>query len=183
MQRFTISIIFGLVLGLSPVTALELYGQTSVSSSKHPIYINHVYNFRVTVPPGVTYTRTLPPNPDHGIGIEMHDQTKLWVDASYTESSSIEEEISKESADCKVEQQQSISLGSMPAVQVNFSCTASSNEKAYEEKLVLLVHRSEHRSPVCYEIGMRATDGMISARADNLFNKLIVTFSFLNKSM
>jgi hypothetical protein len=178
MRRFSLRVAFGVLLTVGLMTEFEAHGQTSVDSSKHAIYSNHVYDFQVAVPPGVTYTRTLPPNPDHGIGVESSDHNKLWVDASYTESSSTDEEASKQSADCNVEQQQMTSLGGMPALLIHFSCAASSAEKAYEEKLVLLVHRAEHRAPVCYEIGIRATERKISSRADELFEKLVASSSF-----
>jgi len=165
------------MLGTGLLAALAAYGQTSLNSSANPVYANHVYGFQVTLPPGVTYTRTLPPNPDHGIGIALPDRTKVWVDASYTDSSSTEEEAGKQAADCRVEQKKETSLGSLSALLIRFSRHASADERAYEGQFVLSVYRSDHRAPVCYQIGIRATNGRISAQADDLFWKLVAGFS------
>ena len=36
-----------------------------LSSSKHPLYVNRAYEYQVSLPRGVTYERSQPPNPDH----------------------------------------------------------------------------------------------------------------------
>jgi hypothetical protein len=177
MRQILIRVIFGAVLGVGLLTAFAAYGQTSLSSSKYPTYVNRSYDFQVVLPPGLTYTHTVPPSPDHGIGIDLNDQTKIWLDASYTDSSTTDEEAGTVSADCKVKQRRRALLGSMPALVIRFSCAANGTEKPYEEQLILSIHRSAHRAPICYEIGIRATNARISAQAEDLFTKLVAGFS------
>jgi len=103
----------------------------------------------------VTYTRTLPPNPDHGFGVILKSQAKLWVDSSYTDSSSTEEEADRQSAGCRVEERREAKLGSRAALVIYLSCPGNAYGEAYEEILVLTVYRERSRSPVDYQIGMR----------------------------
>jgi hypothetical protein len=131
----------------------------------------------VKLPPGVTYTRTLPPNPDHGFGIGLLGQGKLWVDASYTDSSSTTEEAKVQSAGCHIEEKRAAKLGNRPAVALRFSCPASADGAGYTELLVLTVYREGDRSPVDYQIGMRADARGLSQNKE-LFEKIVAGFNF-----
>src|SRR5262245_11521111 len=98
------------------------WAQSTVSSSKQPFYRNHAYGYVLKLPPGVRYTKTVPPNPDHGVGISLEQNVELWVDASYTDSSSTEEEANLQTGGCKLVQQRQAKLGRQDALEVRFSC-------------------------------------------------------------
>ena len=164
-------------IGTAVLSLCLAYGQNTVSSSTHPLYRNRAFDFDVAVPPGVIYTRTLPPNPDHGLGITLKNRTKLWVDASYTDSSSTEQEAEKQIAGCRVEDKRPTTLGRMPAVLMRFSCAATPYDAAYSEELVLSVYQSQNRSPVCYQVGVRKDGGGTTSQEDDLFKKLVAGFS------
>ncbi|HXE62195.1 MAG TPA: hypothetical protein VN519_01570 [Bryobacteraceae bacterium] len=156
------------------------YSETAVSSSAHPLYRNRVYGFSVAIPPGVTYTRTQPPNPDHGLGITLKDQAKLWVDASSTESSSTGEEAEKQTVGCRVEEKKPAKLGRLSAVLVRFSCDATRYDPAYSEQLILSVDQGKDRAPTCFQIGVRRDGGRTTPQEDELFRKLVAGFSISN---
>ena len=131
---------------------------------------------RLRFPFGAAYTRTMPPNPDHGLSITMNDQTRLWVDVSYTDSSSSEEEARKQIAGCRVEENRSTMLGRMPAILVRFSCGDNEDVSAYREQLVLSVRLGKNRSPICYQIGMKTNGATSTRQADELFKELVAGF-------
>jgi hypothetical protein len=175
MRRLVLVTVTAMCLGTFPSS--NAVAQVSLKSSDQPLYENHAYGFRVKLPPGVTYTRTLPPNPDHGFGVSLLDRGKLWVDASYTDSSSTDEEAKTQSAVCRVEETRPTGLGSRPAVALRFSCPASADGEAYWELLVLTVYQEGNRSRVDYQIGMR-TDVRGLSQNRELFDKLVTGFSF-----
>jgi hypothetical protein len=161
-------VLFGAVIGARP--------QGSIESSVQPVYTNQVYDFEVRVPPGFLYNRTIPPNPDHGFAIDLRDQTTVWVDASYTESSSTDEEVKRLTSGCRIEKRQPQMLGTMPALLIHFSCPARPSAAAYREHLVVSVHNQAHRAPIRFEIGVMAKGKRIGASEDDLLMKLVAGF-------
>lgn len=142
-------------------------------------YINKVYSFKSEVPATIAFSRTHPPSPDHGIGIDLDAKTHLWVTADYTESTLPEVESDRQTAGCRVARRGSTRLGGKPARQMWFSCPASSGEKAYRERLVLAVVRWPGRAPICFQIGVRASGANVSRKADVLFDRLVAGFRIL----
>jgi hypothetical protein len=179
MRRFVLSVIRNAAFGIWMVAPYLAYSQTSIASSARPLYVNRAYDFSVFVPPGVTYTRTLPPNPDHGLGITLRGQTKLWVDASYTDASSSDEEARKEAEGCRIQERRLETLGGMSAISLGFWCDATAYGGAYEERLVLSVHRGKDRSPICYQVGMRTGARRTTSQENDFFRKLVAGFKFL----
>lgn len=177
MRRLLLVILIASSLGILSLPSMIAMAQSAVKSSEQPLYQNQPYGFRVKLPPGLTYTRTLPPNPDHGFGIELVGRGKLWVDASYTDSSSTSEEAKIQSAGCHTEETRATKLGNRPAMALRFSCPPSADGAGYIELLVLTVHREGDRSPVDYQIGMRADARSLSQNKE-LFEKIITGFSF-----
>jgi len=155
--------------------------QTAVSSSTEPVYRNGPYGYLLRLPPGVTYSRSVPPNPNHGIGLSLGDNKRLWVDASYTDSASTGDEAKLQTAGCQLEDRKSSPLGGHPAVVIRFSCPASPSGGSYYEVLILAVLRVGNRSPVDYQIGMRAGNRAALSRNMALFDKIVAGFS-LEKS-
>ncbi len=175
MQRFFLIAVSGVFLGVCSQSVLDANAQATLESSAHPLYENRAYGFRVRLPRGVTYTRTVPPSPDHGIGITLQEQGRLWVDASYTDSLSTDDEATILSAGCRVQKRQPSMLGNQPALVLRFSCPA--NGRAYEELLVLTVHKQGDRSLADYQIGLRTdASGMLKNR--RLFDEIVAGFSF-----
>jgi hypothetical protein len=181
MRCFLMKILVGSVLSICMQVLIGAYGQISLSSSTHPLYINRVYDFKVSLPTNVIYTRTQPPNPDHGFAIVLPGLTQLYVDASYTESSSTEEEIKWMIKGCQLKEKQSTTLGGIPAVQMFFSCDATATNKSYEKRVVLSTRKRNHRSPICYKIEMRTYDKKAATYEEELFMKLVTGFSFIGK--
>lgn len=175
MRRHVVTRTCG-AIGVVTLTVWVGHAQTTLSSSSHPIYRNHVYNFEVTVPSGVTYTRTMPPNPDHGLGITLDNRAQLWVDASLVDSSSTEEQAKNLTAGCRVEEKRSATLGKMPAIMMRFSCDANADASGYIEQVVLSVSLRKNRSPICYQVGIRTNAAAISAQEDKLFGELVAGF-------
>jgi hypothetical protein len=165
------------MLGVAMLTTDAAHAQT-LSSSTHPIYRNRVYDFEVSVPPGVTYERTTPPAPDHGLLVTLNNQTQLWVDASYADSSSTEKEANRYIAGCRVEDKRSTLLGRLPAIMLRFSCDANAYSGAYREQLVLSVRLKKGRSPIRYQIVLRTNGATITPQEDELFRKLAAGFRF-----
>jgi hypothetical protein len=178
MQRYLLTIVIAMCLGVFWLSSSHAAAQANVKSSDQPLYKNHVYGFRVKLPSGVTYTRTLPPNPDHGFGIKLKAQGKLWADASYTDSSSTKQEAKMQSSGCNVEQRQPIKLDNRPAIALRFSCPAGADGDAYEELLVLTVYREGDRSPVDYQIGMRTSVPETLSQNREFFDKIVAGFRF-----
>ncbi len=160
------------------LSACMALAQTSLNSSVEPIYRNHVHGYAVELPRNLIYTRTVPPNPDHGFGVLLDGDTKLWVDASYTESSSTKEEANTQSSGCRIKDRRPSKLGSRAALSLRFSCPANAYGAAYEEILVLTVFREVDRSPVSYQVGMRASTPAVLSKNMALFHDIVAGFQF-----
>ena len=178
MRHVILSAVTRLMIGLGALAVLVASGPMRVSSSSHPRYVNYSYGFEVTLPAGLTYLRTSPPNPDHGIDVALHEGNDVWVDATYTDAASTDEEARMHSPRCKLELWQEASLGGLPARLTQISCPAEYGEKAYQERSVLTVYANEDRGPARYAVAARATEGKISARAAELLNALVGSFRF-----
>lgn len=178
VRRAILSVVIRLTIGLGALAALAGSGPTRVSSSAHPRYVNYSYGYEVTLPASVTYLRTMPPNPDHGIDVALHDRNDVWVDASYTDAESTDEEARMHSPRCKLELWQEASLGGLPARLTQIWCPAEYSEKAYQERSVLTVYANEDRGTASYRVAARATEGKISTRAAELFDALVASFRF-----
>jgi len=173
---------FRSLFGIAYLTSAVICSQTVFDSSTHPQYKNRVYEFEVELPPHLKYERTMPPNPDHGIGIDLSDSTKLWVDASYTDSSTAEEDMKTLTAGGQVTENKPALLGGKPAILAAFSCAADAYDKAYQERLVLSVRRKPNRSRTCFQIGIRTYIGSITAQENELFEKLIQGFRYTDNN-
>lgn len=64
-------------------------------------------------------------------------------------------------------------------MQLWFSCPASSGERAYRERLILTVVHWPGRAPICFQIGVRASQANVSHKADVLFDRLVAGFRIL----
>lgn len=178
MWRLLLTALGAALLGMCVTCSYAAPAQNSLDSSSHPLYTNRAYGFKVVLPPGLSYTRTVPPNPDHGLGIQI-DHTKFWVDASYTDSSSTEEEAKRRSQGCRIEEKRSALLGNRPGIAMRLSCGANAYTGAYEESLVLVVYKGKDRSPVDYQIGVRTDGPRITSQDERTLGKLEAGFSFL----
>lgn len=98
------------------------------------------------------------------------------MDASYTDSSSIGDEANTQTRGCRVDDQRASKLGNRTALTIRFSCPANAYGEAYEEVLVLTVQRQGNRSPVDYQIGMRAKTPEALSQNMALFGKLVTGF-------
>lgn len=174
MRRFLLAVVVSTLLSpASPQSAIELH------SSAHPVYRNRAYGYEVKLPPGLTFTRTSPPNPDHGIGIVAPDGRKLWVDASYTDASSTGEEADNLSKGCEVKQRDPATLGGESGIALRFYCAGNAYGEAYSEFLVLVVHSEGDRSAADYQIGVRANGDADSLAQIAVVRKLAAGFSFV----
>jgi hypothetical protein len=133
----------------------------------------------VKLPPNLRFTRTSPPNPDHGIGIVASSGEKLWIDASYTDASATNEEADNLSKGCAVKQRQPITLGGEPGIALAFSCPATESDEPYSEFLILAVRAVGDRSPADYQIGVRAKRDADLSNGTSIVRKLAAGFSFL----
>lgn len=173
MRRYILIIV--IMVGCSFVIA---GAKSAVESSSQAVYENHAYGYRVRLPPGVKYTHTAPPNPDHGLGMDLQGRGRLWVDASYTDSASTDEEVSLQTSGCHVEDRHATKLGGQPAIALRLSCPASSGSGAYQELLVLTVYREGDRSTVDYQVGLRVPDAEKFTEHRALFDKVLSGFQF-----
>jgi hypothetical protein len=152
--------------------------QASVNSSDRPIYHNFPYGYVVKLPPDITYTLTVPPNPNRGIGVDQQGANKLWVDASYTDSFSNDDESALVTTGCHLDTKRITTLGRQAALALRFACPATANEGAYTELLTFTVYSQGDRSPADYQVGLRVYGTGIPAKKKALFDTLVAGFSF-----
>lgn len=110
--------------------------QVSSSSNSEPLYTSRSFGFQVSLPPEVTYGKTVPPNPDHGFNVLLGENSTLWVDASYTDAGSTRREASVRARGCFVRSLEQAHLAERPALKERFSCPANMYGSGYEEVLV-----------------------------------------------
>lgn len=132
----------------------------------------------MALPSGVTYSKSVAPNPDHGIGIALENGAMLWVDASYTDTESTEAAVSAATRGCKIEHRRQILLGGRTAELVHFFCQGDRNAQGYYEGLVLTRFGNADRSPADYEVGLRAPSREMLSRYGPLFEKVVSGFKF-----
>ena len=159
--------------------ASDVWAQISVKSTDHPVYDNRPYGYTVTVRRNRTYTRTSPPNPDHGFGIDLRSGNKLWVDASYTDSSSNKEEAAVITTGCRIDDKHTARLGGRIALSLRFVCPASADQQAYTEVITLVVHRQGDRSRANYQVGLRVYGEDVPTMEQALFDKVVDGFRFV----
>lgn len=161
-----------LLVALSAASA-----QVTISSTAQPTYRNRAYAYQVKLPPGVSYTRTSAPNPDHGFSVPLKEGAVLWVDATYTDFSSTGEEANSQSAGCEVHDRRQSRLGDREAVRIRFSCPANAYGPAYEEVLVVSLLRIGDRALTSYKVAMR---GKVLDSSDDmkLFDAIVAGFTF-----
>ena len=176
MWRFSVAGQLVLLGGVFTFAACDARAQVAFRSSALPVYNNRVYTFRVKIPPGVTYSRTEPPAPDHGFSVKRTGTKKLWVDASYSDTASTADALRTETEGCLMDEQQPARLGAALATFVHFHCPANGYHEAYEERLVLTVRSGPGRAPICYQIGLRTASQASDSLDVDLFKKLIVGF-------
>jgi len=179
MRHYFFVTVIAMLFAVFGLFSCNAAAQASIKSSDQPLYENHAYGFKVKLPPDVTYTWTVPPNPDHGFGLALQGRGELWVDASYTDSLSAAEEAKNQSSGCHVEERRSTKLGNRPAIALRFSCPAGVDGDAYKELLVLTVSRQGDRSPAVYQVAMRATTSEVLSQNKGLFDKIVAGFRFV----
>ena len=157
-----------------------VWAQVSVKAIDRPVYTNRPYGYVVTVPRDLTYTRTSPPNPDHGFGVDLQGGNKLWVDASYTDSSSKEDEAVIITTGCRVGEKRTAVLGGRAALSIRFTCPAGKDGSAYTELVTFAVHSQGDRSSADYQVGLRVYGSDISFEEKMLFGKIVDAFHFDN---
>lgn len=155
-----------------------VWAQISVKSTDHLVYDNGPYGYIVKLPRDLTYTRASPPSPNHGVSIDLRSGAKLWVDASYTDASSNEDESAIVTTGCRVHEKHTASLGGQAALSLRFTCPASEDRRAYTELIILAVHRQGDRSSADYQIGLRVYGSEIPADEKVLFTKVVDGFRF-----
>ncbi|MDZ5646437.1 hypothetical protein [Nitrospirillum sp. BR 11828] len=62
---------------------------------------------------------------------------------------------------------------------VDLSCPAAYGDLPYNERAVIVVKKTKGRSPVIYQVAVRAEDSSISADAEKIFDEIAAGFSFL----
>ncbi len=142
------------------------------------VYRNENYGYMVMVPPSVNIRRSAPPNPDHGFEVTSNVASKVWVDASYTDSATTSEEASRQTDGCHTHEMLPAILGGKDAIQLRFSCPSTPNESAYTQFLVLTVQKRGDRSPAMYEVGVRADSNSLPTRDIEIARRLVAGFSF-----
>jgi len=154
------------------------WAQTSVKSIDHPVYDNGPYGYQVTLPRGLTYIRASPPSPNHGVSIDLRSGAKLWVDASYTDSSTNEEEADVVTTGCRIDYKRPATLAGQSALSLRFTCPASGNSRGYTEVITFTVHSQGDRSLADYQVGLRVYGSDISREDKVLFGKVVGAFHF-----
>ena len=168
-----------LVFAVAPLSSHSADLRMFLSSAKRPLYSNRVFDFSVALPPGVIYSVAIPPNPDHGLNVLRNDNAVVWVDASYTDSSSIEQEVQKQTAGCRIEFTKPVKLGKLPAILLRFSCDATAHDSPWSEQVVLSVKQYANLPSICYQVGIRRHAWRSTFKEDNdyPFENLIAGFS------
>ena len=133
-------------------------------------------SFKQRFHPGVTYSRTEPPAPDHGFSVRLTGAKKLWADASYSNAASTTDALRTETEDRHVEEQHPARLGAAPAAFIPFHCPANMYHEACEERLILTEQRRTGRAPICYWVAMRTALHESNSRDVALFQKLATGF-------
>lgn len=158
--------------------ASGVWAQISIKSTDHPVYDNGPYGYTVTLPRYLTYTRASPPSPNHGISIDLRSGAKLWVDASYTDSSTNEEEAAVITTGCRIDHKRPATLAGKSALSLRFTCPASGNTRAYTEVITFTVHSQGDRSLADYQVGLRVYGSDISKEEKGIFGKVVDAFRF-----
>jgi hypothetical protein len=173
MQRIVL-----VLLLLSLALDVALGSKTKEMLPEDAIYRNENYGYQVTLPISIKIRRPVPPSPDHGFEVISASHAKFWVDASYTDSVTNEQEAERQADGCHTSERRQTSIGGKPAIELQFSCPGVPNEPAYTEFLAFTVQKQGDRARAMYEVGVRAGSSRLSSLDIELARKLISGFSF-----
>jgi len=122
-------------------------------------YVNHEYGYQIQVPEGLAAVGTSPPNPNHGVKIQLTDsKSYVWVDASYTDATSLSEsaqEISSGLAELCGGTIKNVShidakLADLRSVRLTYEC---GGKLAFVD-VVAAIRLAKGRSTILYQVGL-----------------------------
>jgi len=141
------------------IIAVSVSPKTSTAGKRNE-YRNVDYAYTVSLPADLYYDVNKPPNPNHGFRINVPPSATVWVDASYTEDSTLSQAVDSERAawgkNCTAIGTEAKELGGTSATQITFKCAAESETGSPTMVTLLLALASPpDRGQIRYEIGMQ----------------------------
>lgn len=130
-------------------------------------YRNVDYGYVVRLPAGTTYERSPAPFPNHGFQVPLAAGDTLWVDASYTDSLTLDgavRELVSIHEGCAVTANRATRLGGLAAREVVYRCQPERRGgRTHEWREVVAL-----RGAILYTVGIRRT-GALSREGAGLF--------------
>jgi hypothetical protein len=164
--------------------AVSIGPQTSTAGKRNE-YRNVDYAYTVSLPADLHYDVNKPPNPNHGFRINVAPSATVWVDASYTDDSTLSQAVDSERAawgkNCTAIGTETRELGGASATQITLKCAAESETASPTMvTLLLALGTPPDRGQIRYEIGMQypleAASGLQTQRA---FKAALAGFHFM----
>lgn len=143
-----------LVLLATGFYALTLGAQPGATVRPPVVYRNADYGYQVALPAGTAYRMSRAPRPNHGFDVATSAGDTLWVDASYTDRTTlagVAGEAASVMAGCLVSGERATRLGGLYARELRMRCgEGHSGASAREKREVVAL-----RGGVVYTVGVR----------------------------
>lgn len=142
-------------------------------------YRNSVFGFSVKVPARYSSVGSTPPNPDHGIRLALNAVSLLWVDASYAETASSQDELEYMTKGCATTRPTTSQLGGQTALSFTLHCADLEGKgSGYWEIVRMVVRETKTRSPIRFLVALRAKDRRALLASQNVFTQVADSFRF-----
>ncbi|HWF06443.1 MAG TPA: hypothetical protein VHA06_22325 [Candidatus Angelobacter sp.] len=155
---------------------------TAVENQQRHRYRNEDYGYVVRIPFGIKIETAPPPSPNHGFRIQLTPSTLLWVDASYTDDSSLPQILASErqilGKGCRLLTNKPTRLERQPASRMIFKCTSKKNSEA--STIITEVEALRPDSGIKYKIALQTiTTEKPPSNAAKIFNEMLAGFSLI----
>lgn len=177
-RKVTFSFLFAATIVVS------INAQTRAAGKRH-WYRNVDYAYAVSLPTDLHYDVNKPPSPNHGFRISVGPSAVVWVDASYTDDSSLSQAVDSERAawgeNCTTIGTEAKELGGMSATQITLTCAAESGAaRPTVVTLLLTLGSPPGRGRIRYEVGMQyPSDAASSMQTQQAFKATQAGFRFI----
>ena len=165
------------------VLFIFLPGIFGVAKSEEPNrneYRNSNYGYAVRIPDGIKAETSAPPNPNHGFRAMLVPTGELWVNASYTDDSSLHAILESERQmwkdNCQELGSKSTVLGALPASRMTFKCSAVEGGSGPTMVTIVVALLTPTRdSRIIYEVGFQRPSQGNEAQ-DQIFRQIVKDF-------
>ncbi len=147
----------------------------SADSKGRDDYRNRDYAYAVHLPPGTEYTMAGAPNPNHGFRIDVGPNAFVWVDASYTDASTLAEVAAGVREEwqpkCSVESAAEGTLDGAAATEMVFRCRAERAGETTSIRILASLKTPHGRGRIRYQLGVQCPkDGNLGDRSEKMFD-------------